>query len=209
MSSRFEKCIESLLSQEVICEVSNAENFNYLEKQEHQDEVSEFLHRIGRKVIKTRDQKGYYCVFSSIDSQKKRNAVLRQFEHVIANLEGLIDWVRLVRSIDSDARPIEPGLRIYESEFLAAIEESSSLKVQLESIAKKLKRSPNSNEARTKLRSILQYLVEENFLNSMGSSGSVFIATAKWSLIYDQLEFIRCYDGFEDEVVHEEQQGLF
>ena len=31
----------------------------------------------------------------------------------------------------------------------------------------------------------------------MGGTGTQFVATAKWSLLYDQLEFIRSYDAIE------------
>lgn len=210
MSSRFENCIEELLSQNIICEIANADNFSYLDNPENEESINSFLHLIGRKVARTNDRKGYYCVFNSIEEPKKRNTAQRHFEHLIINLEGLIDWLRLVRSIDNESRPIEAGMRVHESELLAAIEESSSLKLQLDNIAHKLKRAQKSSESKAKLRSILQYLVDDKYFISMGSSGAVYVATAKWSLIYDQLEFIRMYDGFESDVgIDEEQKELF
>lgn len=210
MSSRFESCIEELLCQNIICEIANTDNFSYLENPENEESINSFLHLIGRKVARTNDRKGYYCVFNSIEEPKKRNAAQRHFEHLIINIEGLIDWLRLVRSIDNESRPIEAGMRVHESELLAAIEESSSLKLQLDNIAHKLKRAQKSSESKSKLRSILQYLVDDKYFISMGSSGAVYVATAKWSLIYDQLEFIRMYDGFESEAgIDEEQKELF
>ena len=210
MFSRFEHCIEALLNQNIVCEVSNSDCFSYLDTPDNEESVNNFLHRIGRKVARTRDRKGFYCVFSSIEDKTKRNAVEKHFEYIIINLEGLIDWLRLVRNADHESRPIEAGMRVKESELLAAIEESSSLKLQLENIAHKFKRAQNSTETKTKLRSILQHLVDEKYLTSIGGSGSVYIATAKWSLIYDQLEFIKLYEGIEGESGgNEEQAELF
>jgi hypothetical protein len=210
MSSRFESCIEALLNQNIGCEVSNSDSFSYLDTPENEESVNNFLHRIGRNVVRTNDRKGYYCVFNSIEDKAKRSAVEKYFEYVIVNLEGLIDWLRLVRNADNDSRPIEAGMRVNESELLAAIEESSPLKLQLDNIAHKFKRAQKSTEAKAKLRSILQYLVDEKYFTSIGSSGAVYIATAKWSLIYDQLEFIKLYEGFEEESdTNEEQSELF
>ncbi len=210
MSSRFENCIEALLNQNIVCEVFNSDSFSYLDIQDNEESVNNFLHRIGRKVARTKDRKGFYCVFNSIDDKAKRNAVERHFEYIIVNLEGLIDWLRLVRNADHESRPVEAGMRINESELLAAIEESSSLKLQLDNIAHKFKRAQKSTEAKAKLRSILQYLVDEKYLTSIGSSGAVYLATAKWSLIYDQLEFIKLYEGIEEESdFNEEQPELF
>ncbi|MDO6720786.1 hypothetical protein Q4575_15335 [Psychrosphaera sp. 1_MG-2023] len=199
MSSRFEHCIEALLNQNVICEVTDLESFTYLDNSENENSVSNFLHRVGRKVIRTRDKKGFYCVFSSIEETKKRNAVERHFDNVIVNLEGLINWLKLVRNADNESRPIEAGMRLHESELLAAIEESSSLNLQLDNIAHQFNRAQKSTEAKSKLRSILHFLVGEKYFTCIGNTGAVYVATAKWSLIYEQLEFIRMYDGFDDD----------
>ena len=128
----------------------------------------------------------------------------RQFENVTVNLEGLVSWLRLIRNIDSDSRPIEAGTRLNESELLAAIEESSSLSAQLENIAHKFKKSGKSAEAKFKLQNVMQYLCDQQYFTAIGSSGSVYIATAKWSLLYDQLQFIRSHEGFAEAESDEE-----
>jgi len=88
-------------------------------------------------------------------------------------------------------------MQLKESELLAAIEESNSLKLLLESIAQKLKAGGKSTEARAKLTAVIKYLVDHSYLKTMGGAGTQFVATAKWSLLYDQLEFIRSYDAIE------------
>ena len=88
-------------------------------------------------------------------------------------------------------------MQLKESELLAAIEESNSLKLLLESISQKLKTGGKSTEARAKLTAVIKYLVDQRYLKAMGGTGTQFVATAKWSLLYDQLEFIRSYDAIE------------
>ena len=99
MSSRFESCIEALLNQNIVCEVSNSDSFSYLDTPENEESVNNFLHRIGRNVVRTNDRKGYYCVFNSIEDKAKRSAVEKYFE-----------YVKLCRAAGIDI-PIVPGLK--------------------------------------------------------------------------------------------------
>tara|TARA_R110001583_G_scaffold17575_4_gene70903 strand:- start:680 stop:1330 length:651 start_codon:yes stop_codon:yes gene_type:complete len=207
MDNRFEETINRMLEQKVICETIDPDLFGYLSNQNHRDEVDNFLHKIGRQTARTNDSRGFYCVFSKLDTKSKRSIAQRQFDNVTVNLEGLIGWLRLVRNIDSDSRPIDAGTRLNESELLAAIEESSSLSTQLENIAHKFKKSGKSSETKIKLLNVMQYLTEQQYLHPIGSSGSVYIATAKWSLLYDQMEFIRSHEGYSDELNEQESDS--
>jgi hypothetical protein len=197
MSERFESCIEALLNGEVLCEVTENELFRYLSDHENLSSIQKYLHQIGRKVITTRDKAGFFCAYRDLSNPKHRAAVKRQFEGAQGALEGLILWLRLVRRTDPDSRPIEAGYRLMESELLAAIEGSASLNSQLDEIAHRLRRDQKSIESKTKLRGLLKYLTDHGFLKSIGGSGAVYIATAKWSLIYDQLDFICQFEGIE------------
>jgi hypothetical protein len=195
MSERFENCIEILLSGEVICEVSDSDLFRYFLKREKYEHVEKYLYQIGRKITKTRDGAGFYCVYNDISNPKHSKAAKRQLEIAQESFEGLIIWLRLARRVEPDSRPIEAGSRLVESELLAAIEGSSSLKDQLDEVAHRLKRDQKSIESKVKLRGVLKYLSDNGFLKGIGGSGSVYIATAKWSLLYDQLDFLAQYEG--------------
>ncbi|MEF1304255.1 hypothetical protein QTO17_20430, partial [Vibrio owensii] len=81
-----------------------------------------------------------------------------------------------------------------------------SLQNQLDHIAHKLKRAHKGKESKTKLRSILDYLVQEGYFVSPSSTGSLFIATAKWSLLYETLEFIAASEGMLEIEVDAENQ---
>jgi len=200
MDNRFGDTVTLLLEQNVICEAIHPEAYRFLLKESNQEEINTYLHKIGRTTARTNDAKGFYCVFSSLDNRRKRQYAQKQFDNVVVNIEGLVAWLRLMRNIDKDSRPIEAGSRLHESELLAAIEESSTLSLQLENIAHKFKKSGKSAEVKIKLGNVLQYLSDNQYLQAVGSSGSVFIATAKWSLLYDQLDFIRSHEGYTAEI---------
>ncbi|MEZ9140515.1 MULTISPECIES: condensin complex protein MksE [unclassified Shewanella] len=206
MSERFESCIETLLNGDVVCEASQPELYRYLLDHENLNSIQKFLHQIGRKIITTRDKAGFFCAYKDLSNPKHRADVKRQFEIIQASFEGLILWLRLVRRTDPDSRPIEAGYRLLESELLAAIEDSASLNSQLDEIAHRLRRDHKSTESKSKLRGILKYLTEHGFLISVGGSGAVYIATAKWSLVYDQLDFICQFEGIDTSQPKDEVQ---
>ena len=200
MASRFETCIEHFLGMNVICEVGTPEEFHYLEDPMNFDKVHRFLMQIGRSIVKTRDQKAYYCVYTTLDDNEKRRTAQRQFDAVMSDFDGLVDWIRLVRNVSDNARPLETGDHLKESELLQAIENSNSISEQLERIAQKFKRAQGSLTTKNKLRSVLAYLKDRGFFIVAGTTGSVFTATGKWSLLYDELEYIHSFDGFEKTV---------
>jgi hypothetical protein len=101
------------------------------------------------------------------------------------------------------------GHRLNESELLQAIEESTALNSQLDDIASRFKIQSKALESKSKLRTIIKYLTDSEYLKVLGSTGSVFIATAKWSLMYDQLEFVLQYEGVNEDVVVQTQQDMF
>lgn len=194
----FELTVSRLLDQQVICGITTPECYRFLQDEQHQNEVDQYLHRIGRSVSRTRDHLGFYCVYNHINDAKKRAATLKHFESFVVDLEGIIDWLRLVRATHPEARPLEAGMPLNESFLLAAIEESSSLTLQLEKIAQSLKRGGKSLAASVKLKSVLAYLKDHGYLKPMGTTGTQYTATAKWSLLYDQLEFIHQYDKLDE-----------
>jgi len=209
ISERFESCIEALLNRAIICEVTNPELYRYLLDDENLNAAQKFLQQIGRKVVKTRDKAGFYCAYRDLENPKHRAAVKREFQFVQSTFEGLILWLRLVRRTHSDSRPIEAGYRLTESELLAAIESSGALNSQLDEISHRLRRDQKSQESKTKLRGVLKYLTDNAFFVSTGGSGSVYLATAKWSLVYDQLDYICQFEGIDiTESKGEEQAEL-
>lgn len=193
--SKFESTFKLLMSKTVICEVAHPAEHAYLSITIECAEMNQYLSRLKRRIEKTRDGMGFYCVYIDVDTPEKRKQVLSDFEKITSTLEGIVEWLKLARNIDSDSLPLRAGSKLLESTLLAAIEESSSLRFQLELIAKKLKRAQTSKESKSKLRSVLDYLVNEGYLVSKASTGSIYQATAKWSLVYDQLEFIACAEG--------------
>ncbi len=209
MSDRFLNTVELLLKGKVICDISHKEEARYLQDEKHLEEVNVFLIKLHRMVSKTSDGRGFYCVFTELNDEKKRRLVRTQLDSDFTNFNALVDWLRLTRNINSEARPLMAGDVIKESILLSAIENSASLGLQLEKIADKLQRAKGAINTKNRLRSVLDYLCTQGFLVSTSTSGAIYIATAKWSLLYDELEFIHSFDGFEEVSTQPVQTELF
>ena len=139
---RFEDVVTKLLEQVVVCEVCEPEGYRYLKDTHYFDQVDAYLHKIGRHLAKTQDGLGFYCAFNSLDNSKKRSLAMKSFESWVVDLEGIVEWLRLVRSIDKDSRPLVAGAGLSEAELLVAIEESSTLQLQLQLQLQLLLRTP-------------------------------------------------------------------
>lgn len=204
----FQHTIETLLKGNVICEVSDSSLFMYLLAEETQDNINQYLSKLGRGLAKTKDGTGFYCVYNDVENPKVRRDLISQFMQVATHWEALLLWLRLTRQASASAHPIGFKTVIKESELLASIEQSSSLQAELESIANKLKTKVRTGEPRKQLSGMLEFLVDAGFLIELKSS--IYQGTARWSMLQDQMEFVREQDGIEhEEGAESDQEDLF
>jgi len=190
----FKETIELLLAGKVICETSAPESFQYFFAGEHQQEAENYLAQIGRSLLYTKDQKGFYAAINT-PNKKDLRAIKERFREVAGNLEGFVVLLRMFKGLSPSSRPITASETIRESTLLDAITDSPSLQDQLDDVIHKLKISQKGVQHKTKLKALLSYLEKHDYLKSWGKSGITYRATANWSLLYDQMEFIQQYEA--------------
>ena len=217
MADRFEECVTALLNGEVICHVSAPELFRFLDsdtsfnlgKTTTAEVVDEYLSKIGRGLAKTQDSQGYYCVYKNIDDNDKQKMAKERFTVVANQFDGLVNFFRLERGCKADPRPICCGDNVKLSDLLSAIENSETMQKQLTDIANSFGVGMTASKLQNTLNSVLKYLVKEKYLIQIGNVGSIYKATAKWSLLYDELEYIHSFDGFEIEKAQDDDDKGF
>lgn len=208
MADRFTRCIELLLQGEVLCEVGQPELYRYLTEEHgetgntpHKERVAEFLSQLGRTLTQTSDQAGFYCTLSSGVEPEELRQARAWFDEAVTHFEPLIDFLRMEREAKADPRPLSAGDVLKLSDLEGSVADSESLNRQLHQLVGKLKVARQASTSRDELKAVIAYLVREGYLKEVGSSGVVYRATAKWSLFYDLLEFVRSVEGFADESV--------
>lgn len=211
--SSFERTVELLMQEEVVCNTAYSAEFAFLNDNIQRSEVEVFLRRINRSVAKTSDNLGYMMVYNDLSDSNRKRRVTAQFKKIEGEMATLVEWLRFARNIDANSNPISAGERITESELLAAIESSRPLAEQLSAISNKLGRQVKAREVKKKLTAVLSYLTDSGYFVQLNTTGSVYEATAKWSLVYDLLEFYiqrRAPENPEHDQVKLEaaQQGL-
>ncbi len=185
----FKECVEKLLLGKVICETSSPDIFGFLVMNGNKKDVSDYIQRIGLDLSMTKDMKGYYGSIAEPSSGDKKS-IRSRFDHVAKSLEGLVLLMRMLKSLSPRSRPINAMDVLKESTLIKAIEDAPSLEGQLNEVTLKLKIG-KSGQSKAKVSALLKYLEQHEYLAPQDKNGLQYKATAKWSLLYDQLEFIQ------------------
>lgn len=202
----FTRTAETLLAGEVICYHRTPELHTFLSEVANEQAMGDFLRRIGRRLSKTADDASWFAVYRSLDSEAVRRAVGRQFGEVINNLEPLVIWLQMSGAFGSKGRPLQTGDSLKTSELLAAIETAAALREDLDRLSGTRMFHNTQSTPQGQLNAVLKRLVEEQYLIPVGKANLQYVATGKWSRLYDLLEFIAAHEQLEIEEEDAETQ---
>ena len=198
----FQDIAEKLLIGQIICKTSHESLFEYLDNPDNRSDVDHYLRRIGRMLKTTLDEAGYYAAYRNLDAKSVRTDITRQFNTAINDLEPLVRWLKLTFSANNTGTPLHPGDTLRGSDLLSAIESAPSLIEELSKIARSNVFKSSSSDPKKQLERVTERLCDDGYLVKKGSSGSVFSATAKWSRLYEMLEFVATHEQLD---LHEEE----
>ncbi len=204
----FSSALENLLKGEIICSVSNESLYQFLEDSINQEDVDSYLRRIERTLKTTQDGLGYFSSYQNINSPSIKANIKQNFNHIINDMEPLVRWLQLAQSAEHPGTTLNTGDTLRGSDMLAAIESAPVLIEELERLSRSKLFANSSTGAKKQLDSILRKLCEAGYLVTKGISGSVFTATAKWSIFYELLQFISTHEKIDIEESDQEQKEL-
>lgn len=201
----FANCIEQLLRGEIIDIWVDKSLYTDLCQPDNIDEVNAYLSRLNRMCVRSNDGNGFYCSYLNIDHPEIHKTIQRQFNEFISKIEAIVQWIRLCRTLTNDSKPIEYGDVISKGPLLTNVEQSQLASEQLKKLAQKLGKQSTSTNASDQLQFVLNYLQEEKYLILAGhDAGTTYRATAKWSLFYEQLEYISACEQIPADNLHGE-----
>lgn len=201
----FANCIEQLLRGEIIDIWMDKSLYTDLCQSDNLDEVNAYLSRLNRMCIRSNDGNGFYCAYLNIDHPEIQKTIQRQFNEFVSKIEAIVQWMRLCRTLTNDSKPIEYGDVISKGQLLINVEQSQLGSEQLKKLAQKLGKQSTSTNASDQLQFVLNYLQEEKYLILAGhDAGTTYRATAKWSLFYEQLEYISACEQIPADNLHGE-----
>ena len=204
----FTQVVETLLSGQIICDASSEHMYLYLKEPFQQQEVELFLRRLGRKLKGTTDNSGFFAAYQSLDSHDAMVNVRRYASEAVNEMEPLIRLMRILISTEKTNKPIMPGDTVRKSELYESIESAPHLVAEVDHISRGGMFSNANTDTGKQLDAILKKLCEKEYLIQSGSGGIKYLATAKWSRLYELLEFIVENEKFdldeEDDVTQKE-----
>ena len=199
----FNDCIERLLRGEIIDAWVDKSLYADLCQPENLDEINAFLSRLNRVCVCSNDGNGFYCAYINIDHPEIRKTIQRQFNEFVAKIEVIVQWIRLCRTLTNDSKPIEYADVISKGQLLTSVEQSQLGGEQLKKLAQKIGKQSVSTNASDQLQFVLNYLENEKYLILSGhDAGTTYRATAKWSLFYEQLEYISACEQIPVDNLH-------
>ncbi|AQA18980.1 hypothetical protein BST95_12730 [Halioglobus japonicus] len=203
----FTTIIEKLLTGAFICSYSDSIAFEQLESESYRSSVNDYLRKIGRSLAATNSGGAYYAVYTSIQSNTRRQSVRAQFREIVNDLEPVSRWLKLVMATLSLDASIQPGDSLKQSELLAALENSQPLVDDLSTITRVGTFQTKKTSPADQVRVVLERLGEKGYLCPQ-SSGLVYTATGKWDYFYEVADFIATHERLDEEYSDEEQIGL-
>jgi|SRR5690554_165125 len=202
----FEQTVTALLGGRIICEYSCSDLYNYLSLPNHQQQVADFLQQMNRTLRQTSSQDAWLCAYNELNAPEAKAAVRQQFRDATTHLEALVQFLRLHMMVEASQRPIAPGEEVREGHLLERISSAPSLEAKLRSLTKKQPFKTTRTDSAGQIRMVMTRLVEDGYLKQVGTSGSVYQATAKWSWLYDLMTFIKTHEGIRDDSDEEDSQ---
>ena len=116
----FEQITTRLLEGNFVCTASAPEAFRWLDTEQAQQEVSDFLKRIGRQLTKTPNAQAYYATWKKI-GPAERSEVKKVFSAIKQTIRPLVQFLTLCMEVEKkDSRPIS-GDRIEYAMMLSSV----------------------------------------------------------------------------------------
>lgn len=200
-SDTFQVLMEHLLAGDVICKVTSEDQYDYLGEQHNREDADAYLRRMGRALRSTQDGQGYFAVYVNIEDGEAKKHIRARFSESVNDLEPLICWLRLAAISSRTDRPLQAGDILYGSDLQSAVEAAPALAKEVERLSRTRMFSNQGADAKKRLDAILRKLCEHGYLVTRGASGSKYVATGKWSRLYEELQYIAHHerlDGDED-----------
>ncbi|MAA94904.1 MAG: hypothetical protein CML22_06955 [Rheinheimera sp.] len=209
-TTMFERVTTLLLSGKVLCQASFSDEFLWLVSLSgtNLDEINQYLGKLNRTVRQTQDEQGFYCSYVDHSTDSAFKDIRSQFTEIVQDLEPLIHWLSLVQSITGSERPISAGDIIAEGDLLSSIEAIPDYEVRLMKVTDAGVFKSTQSEPKKRLSALLGKLRDKEYLIQTSTTGSKFIATAKWSLVYETMAFIAAHQSIPTDSEQEEYKRI-
>lgn len=194
-----------LLEGYLIDQWNDFENYEFLNNTGYLAELNNHIAFLGKKCIQTPCGGGYFLVYLDINDPHIKKVITKQLEENVMKLEPLIDWLRLFRKAGGRNEPLIGGDRITSGEILVEVEKSKHVQKGLKELSAKIGKTAST--VKDQINGVLQFLVQREYLVAVGVVGTEYLATSRWSIFYEELQYIAEHNAIDTSQVDDLEQG--
>lgn len=192
----FNQVVQSLLSGEFICQVTDHCGFSYLLDAKNHHEVDAFVGRIGLHLASTR-QKGAFFVAHDAKEGAQRKAAKEVFTEIKHSLRPVVHFLDMVMRVMQNDSLLTIGTLVEVNRLMAAIDENPSFRNDLQTLAIQLKIQTDGTD-RARLEKVLKSFREKGYLVLSNPEREIYQITGKIEFIQEVIEFLMEHDSISD-----------
>jgi len=185
----FERVIFQLLEGAFICRVSHPDTFDFLCDEDNLRTVEDFLAKIGRRIVRTSKQSGFYLVFAAYGEQE-RAAIRSNYADIKNNLISVISFFNLVIRVTGQEDILMYDTAIEADTLMGKIDQDISLRNELQSLGTRFKSISSDTTQRKLLDNIFKRLVNDGYLKLANPERAIYQVTSKIEYLLDVIKFI-------------------
>lgn len=201
----FTKVAYALLAGKVICPWSQSELYDVLQDETLQQRMSNWLNDIELKLACSLTGQAYYVVSAEDDALMKASA-RALFADIMKEFRFHVAWLELLMKVLRRDYALSPGETLRYSDVLAALNDNTSLQLELAAVPGSSKESRLQGQ----LDRLLARLLKDELIREANAQSRIYQFTGKLELLQDYLIFIQETEQIplgEDEVRSESPQG--
>lgn len=197
-STQFKACIkEMLFGRQFICEQTNEGLFRFLMDPYQLSEVNQYLHTIDRVIRQSPGGDTFFLSYLNPEEPDYKVACRQFYTRLLNDLSTFLQLLTALMNCHQGS-PVRPGDLLKESVLLAGFEQSKSQSDLLDQLTRSGFFYSTSNNLKGQLAQVLKKLQEDHYIKPIGSTGTQYLATGKWAMLYDFIDFQLANEMIED-----------
>ena len=183
------RILESLLSGQFICQISDEDGWRFLKSGGNSDKIETHLNLLNRTLASAADGDVFYAAYQSL-GDNERKVLSSQFQEVSSHLLPMVEWLLLVQQASGNDVPISQGSAIRLTELQATIEDTPAFLEQLAKLSHYRLFVSTSGSVDGQLKQVFKRLTDLGYVIKPNQEKQIFIATGKIEYLFDVIKFI-------------------
>ncbi|MEY4768381.1 MAG: hypothetical protein RL637_1020 [Pseudomonadota bacterium] len=201
--ANFSNITTALIQGVFICQYSHPNFYNFLQKEHNAKEVGHYLNKMDLSLSKLNQGEAYYCSYQH--PQQHSSELKLQFKMIIETLRPLVSFLTLIQQANNEDDVIRAGYILRLTDIQSRIENNQILARKLNKIVEYSLFKSQSSDINGKLKQLFKKLIELEYVVQTNQTKQIYQATAKWSLLQEQIEFINDREKLSLETINDVQ----